>query len=47
VYFRVRARDAANAKKGDRRAAMMADRRAVEEERLSERKAKDSATMDM
>ena len=44
---RVRARDAANAKRGEKRAAMMADRRAADEERLQERKAKDSATMDM
>jgi hypothetical protein len=44
---RLKARDAANTKRGDKRAAMMADRRAADEERLQERKVKESATMDM
>ncbi|ORY34900.1 hypothetical protein BCR39DRAFT_515474 [Naematelia encephala] len=43
----LRARDSAESRRADRRAAFMAERRVVEEERLSERKAKEAATMDM
>jgi hypothetical protein len=44
---RLRARDAANSRREDRKAMLMADRRAADEERLMERKAKESSTMDM
>lgn len=44
---RLRARDAASARRTEKKAAAMADRRAADEERLSERKQKETATMDM
>jgi len=44
---RIRARDAAQARRTDKKASMQADRRAADGERLSERKQKESQTMDM
>jgi len=43
----LRARDAAQARRNEKKTLMQADRRAADEERLSERKQKESATMDM
>ncbi|WVR08142.1 hypothetical protein IAU60_005188 [Kwoniella sp. DSM 27419] len=43
----LRARDAASARRNDRKDTMMQDRRAADQDRLSERRAKESATMDM
>jgi hypothetical protein len=47
MEYRLRARDAAHSRREDRKAMLMADRRAADEERLMERKAKESSTMDM
>lgn len=47
IEYRLRARDAATSRREDRKAMLMADRRAADEERLMERKAKESSTMDM
>lgn len=44
---RLKAREAATDRRADKRAAEMADRRAAMEERMAERKQKESATMDM
>ncbi len=47
IVGRVRARDAAQARRMDKKAVTQADRTAADKERLSERKQKESATMDM
>lgn len=43
----LRARDAAKTKREDRRAVELAEKRAATDERLADRRAKESATMDM
>ena len=45
--YRLRARDAAQARRNEKKAHMQADKRAADEERLAERRQKESATMDM
>ena len=44
---RLKAREAATDRRADKRAADMANQRAAMEERMAERKQKESATMDM
>ena len=44
---RLRARNAAQARRMEKKAGMQADRRAADEERLAERKHKETTTMDM
>jgi hypothetical protein len=47
LTFRLKARDAAAARKKDRREAQMADARSANEDRLAERRQKDNETMQM
>lgn len=46
-FHRLAARNAALARKAERKANLTADKRAFDEERLSERRQKEASTMDM